>query len=121
MQKMINLDLNSENMNNLHFLRLQGLIPTKEQHETVKYFSNTDTKMICIDQNPLAILARYQMMDKSPGIFKLLRTHDQSLTGRIKDFQDDWLGRKKEMEKCRNYIYDHAAKEWDKVNRLGLN
>lgn len=77
--------------------------------------------MVCIDQNPLALLIRYQMMDKSPGLFKLMRTHDMSLANRVNDFIQSWKDRSNEMTNCRNKIYEIALQKWDTCNRLGLN
>jgi len=119
LQNSIGLDLDSKNTR--PFLRLYGLIPTMEQHKTVKSLEEQGIPMVCIDQNPLALFMRYQMMDKSPGLFKLMRTHDMSLVNRINDFFQTWSDRKTEMSNCRNKIYALAEQKWDTVNRLGLN
>lgn len=61
------------------------------------------------------------MMDKSPGLFKLMRTHDMSLANRVNDFIQSWKDRNNEMTNCRNKIQEIALHKWDTCNRLGLN
>lgn len=56
LQTTLGLDL--EDPNTKHFLRLYGLIPTREQHLTVKNLTDQNIDMICIDQNPTALLIR---------------------------------------------------------------